>query len=176
MVRNGRIGRNNRITKCSVYDPVGLVGGYGRALAQLVRRNFPDYSVGVQLSLPLRNRVVEADYVRDALTVGEQEVRPRQLEKQVRVEIQNLLAGLEQARSALEAAEQERRYQEQALTAEVEKLAVGASTTFLVIQYQRDLAQAQSAEVAARAAYVKTLAALDRARGALLARHGITLH
>jgi len=67
-------------------------------------------------------------------------------------------------------------YNEQALAAEIEKLSVGASTTFLVIQYQRDLAQAQSAEVAARAACLKTMAALDRARGTLLARHAISLH
>lgn len=156
-------------------DPL-LVGGYGSALAQLLRRNFPDYSLGVQVSLPLRNRAAEADYARDRLTLRQQEIRLQQLEKQVRVEIANVLLALEQARAALEAAEQERRYQEQALAAEIEKLSVGASTTFLVIQYQRDLAQAQSAEVAARAACLKTMAALDRARGTLLARYGISLH
>ena len=155
-------------------DPL-LVGGYGGALAQLLRRNFPDYSIGVQVSLPLRNRAAEADYARDSLTLRQQEIRLRQLEKQVRVEIANVLLALEQARAALEAAEQERRYQEQALAAEIEKLSVGASTTFLVIQYQRDLAQAQSAEVAARAACLKALAALERARGTLLARVGVSL-
>ncbi len=153
--------------------PPILVGGFGAALGQLVRRNFPDYSVGLQLSLPLRNRVAEADYARDSLTVRQQEIRIRQLEKQVRVEIYNLLAALEQARASLEAARQELRYQQEALAAEVEKLAAGISTTFLVIQYQRDFAQAQSAEVAARAAYVKTLAALYRARGRLLPAYGI---
>jgi outer membrane protein TolC len=52
---------------------------------------------------------------------------------------------------------------------------VGASTTYLVIQYQRDLAQARSAEIAAQAGYVKARAALDRASGALLDAYAISV-
>jgi len=152
-----------------------LLGGYGTALAQLFRRNFPDYGVGIQFALPLKNRAAEADFTRDSLALRQQELRIRQLAKQVHVEVENALIALEQARAALAAAESEREFQEQALAAEVEKLAVGASTTFLVIQYQRDLAQAQSAEVAARAGYLKARAAVDRAAGNLLEAMGITV-
>lgn len=155
-------------------DPI-LIGGYGTALAQLFRRNFPDYGVGIQLTIPLRNRVAEADYTRDSLALRQQELRVRQLTKQVHVEMENALIALEQAREALAAAESEREFQEQALAAEEEKLAVGASTTFLVIQYQRDLAQARAAEVAAQAGYVKVRAALDRAGGSLLETHGVSI-
>jgi outer membrane protein len=153
-------------------DPM-LVGGYGTALSQLFRRNFPEYGIGIQLTLPLRNRAAEADYARDSLALRQQEVRLQQLNKQVHVEIQNSLIALDQARATLEAAESEREFQEQSLAAEGEKLAVGASTTFLVIQYQRDLAQARSAEVAAQAGYVKARAALDRAGGSLLETYGV---
>jgi outer membrane protein TolC len=155
-------------------DPL-VVGGYGTALSQLLRRNFPDYGVGVQLSLPLRNRAAEADYARDNLALRQQELRLQQLHKQVHVEIENTLIALEQARATLEAAERERELQEEALAAEEEKLTVGASTTFLVIQYQRDLAQARSAEVAAQAGYVKARAALDRAAGRLLEALGVSV-
>lgn len=153
-------------------DPM-LVGSYGTALSQLFRRNFPEYGIGIQLTLPLRNRAAEADYARDSLALRQQEVRLQQLNKQVHVEIQNALIALEQARATLEAAEREREFQEQSLAAEEEKLAVGASTTFLVVEYQRDLAQAQSAEVAAQAGYVKARTALDRAGGSLLEAHGV---
>jgi outer membrane protein TolC len=104
----------------------------------------------------------------------QQEVRLQQLTKQVHVEIQNALIALDQARATLEAAEKEREFQEQSLAAEEEKLAVGASTTFLVIQYQRDLAQARSAEVAAQAGYVKARAALARSGGTLLVEHNVS--
>jgi outer membrane protein TolC len=155
-------------------DPI-LVGGYGSALSQLFRRNFPDYGIGVQLTIPLRNRAAEADQARDSLALRQQELRLLQLQKQVHVEIQNALIALEQARATLAAAEQEREFQEQAFAAEEEKLAVGASTTYLVIQYQRDLAQARAAEIAAQAGYVKARAALDRASGALLDTYGISV-
>jgi outer membrane protein len=155
-------------------DPA-LVGGYGTALSQLLRRNYPDYGVGLRLTIPIRNRAAEADYARDSLALRQQEVRLLQLSKQVHVEIQNALIALDQARATLEATEREREFQEQALAAEEEKLTVGASTTFLVVQYQRDLAQARSAEVAAQAGYVKARAALDRAGGLLLQTHGVSL-
>ncbi len=89
--------------------------------------------------------------------------------------MENARTALEQARAALAAAESERQFQEEALAAEEEKLAVGASTTFLVIQYQRDLAQARAAEVAAQAGYLKARAALDRAAGALLEKDGVSV-
>jgi outer membrane protein TolC len=155
-------------------DPM-LLGGYGTALAQLFRRNYPDYGVGVQLTIPLKNRVAEADYARDSLALRQQELRLLQLRKQVHVEIQNALIALEQARATLEAAEREREFQEQALAAEEEKLAVGASTTFLVIQYQRDFAQARSAETAAQVGYTKARAVLSRAQGSLLAEHNVSV-
>jgi outer membrane protein len=155
-------------------DPA-LVGGYGTALSQLFRRNYPDYGVGLQLTIPIKNRAAEADYARDSLALRQQELRLLQLRKQVHVEIQNVLIALDQARATLEAAEREREYQERSLAAEEEKLAVGASTTFLVVQYQRDLAQALSAEVTAQAGFVKARAALHRAAGTLLETYGVSV-
>jgi outer membrane protein TolC len=155
-------------------DPA-LVGGYGEALSQLLRRNYPDYGVGLQLTIPIKNRAAEADYARDSLALRQQELRLLQLNKQVHVEIQNALIALDQARATLEAAEREREFQQQALAAEEEKLAVGASTTFLVVQYQRDLAQALSAEVTAQAGLLKARAALQRAAGTLLETYGVSV-
>jgi len=155
-------------------DPA-LVGGYGTALSQLYRGDFPDYGVALQIAIPIRNRAADADYARDALTLRQQELRLLQLRKQVHVEIENARIVLEQARAALEATGREREFQEQALAAEEEKLAVGASITFLVIQYQRDLAQARSAEIAALAGYVKARTALERASGTLLQQYGIVV-
>jgi outer membrane protein TolC len=175
---NGLAGNINSLTLPGAAphnpDPI-LVGGYGTALSQLFRRNFPDYGIGVQLIIPLRNRAAEADQARDNLALRQQELRLMQLQKQVHVEIQNALIALEQARATVASAEQERQFQERAFAAEEEKLAVGASTTYLVIQYQRDLAQARSAEIAAQAGYVKARAALDRASGALLDTYAISV-
>lgn len=153
-----------------------LVGGYGDALGQVFRRNFPDYGIAAQLSIPLLNRAARADVARDRLQVRQQEIRLKQLEKQARLEIRNAQIAVEEARASFESARQERILQEQTLDAEKEKLGVGASTTFLVIQYQRDLTQARSSEATAQGSYWKARAALDRAIGSILSEHGINFN
>jgi len=155
-------------------DPL-LTGGYGNAMGQLFRRNFPDYAIGARLSIPLRNRAAQADVVRDQLSVRQQEIRLQQLHKQVRLEVTNAQIALEQARATWEATQQERLLGEEALQAEREKVEVGASTAFFVIQLQRDLAAARSAEVSALASYVKARSALQRALGTTLADYDVIL-
>jgi hypothetical protein len=110
-----------------------LLGGYGDAVSQLFSHNFPDYGIGLQLTIPLRNRTARADVVRDQLSVREQQIRLQQLEKQVRLDVTNALIAVEHARQSYEAAQSERVLQEQILSAEREKLEVGASTSFYVV-------------------------------------------
>lgn len=152
-----------------------LVGGYGDAVSQLFSRNFPNYGVGVQLTIPLRNRTARADVIRDQLSVREQQIRLQQLEKQVRLEVTNALIAVDQARESFDAARSERVLQEQVLAAEQEKLEVGASTSFYVVQYQRDLAGARSAEVSALASYQKAKTALQRSVGTILDDYSIVM-
>ena len=152
-----------------------MIGGFGGANAQLFSRNFPDYGVGLRLSIPLRNRAARADVIRDQLTVRQQQIRLQQFVKQVRLEVTNALIAVQQARETYDATRQERILGEQALAAEVEKMEVGATTTFYVIQFQRDLAAAKSAEVSALASYVKACAALQRALGTILSDYDIEI-
>jgi outer membrane protein TolC len=157
-----------------VPDP-RFVGNFRDALAQIGRGTFPDYGIAVQMSIPLRQRAASADVARDRIAVRQQQLRLELLEKQVAVEIQNAVIAVGQARATLESASREREYQERALAAEQDRLGVGVSTTYLVIQYQRDLAQAQSAEAAARAGYGIARSALDRATGRLLSQYGVVV-
>jgi outer membrane protein len=155
-------------------DPL-LTGGYGSALTQLAHNNFPTYSVGVQLALPIRNEAARSDVIRDELTVRQQQIRIRQLEKQIRLEVTNASIAVDQARETYEATKSERVFQEHTLADERQKLEVGASTSFFVIQYQRDLAAARSAEVSALASYQKAKTALQRATGTILDDYQIVL-
>jgi outer membrane protein len=138
-------------------------GGYGTALGQIFRNNFPTYTVGLQLMLPLRNRVAQADAVRDELQVRQTQVRRQQFEDQVRLEVADAYVAMQQARAAYDAAVQSRILQEQSVKVEQVSFDVGLATNYLVIQYQTFLAQAQSTEVAAKGAYAKAKVALDRA-------------
>ena len=132
------------------------------------------YQAGIQLNLPIRNRVAQADAARDQLQLRQSQARTQRLANQVREEIENSVIALQTARSALEAAVRSRQYQEQLLDAERDKLSVGASTNLLVIQQAGYLAQARSTEVSARSVWIKARVALDRALGNLLEKNGIT--
>jgi outer membrane protein len=164
------------VTPGTVRTPSGnLVGGLGTGLDQIFTGRYPDYGVALQLNIPLSNRAAQADYSRDQLSLRQQQIRLQQVEKQLRVDVSNALIAVEQSRAAWEAARQAREFQTQSLDAEQQKYAVGASTNYLVIQYQRDLAQAQSIEVAALADYATAQAALDRATGMSLERLDISV-
>ncbi len=157
-------------------SPQGLaVGGYGTALGQLFRRDFPTYAIGVQLNLPLRNRIAQADAVRDELQVRQAQVRRQQLDDQVRLEVADAEQNLRQARAAYDAAVEASRLQEQSVKVEMQTFDVGLSTNLQLIQYETFLAQARSTEVASRAAYAKAKIALERALGTILEDHHVTI-
>jgi len=156
-------------------DPF-FVGNYGRVLGQLFRRNFPDYSFGFQLNVPIRNRSAQADMTLDSLSLRQSELQQQKQLNQLRVDISNAMIALQQARARFDAAKQERILQEQTLEAEQKKYALGASTVFFVIQYQRDLAQAQANEVAALGAYAKAEVEIDRVMGLTLKKNNIDVN
>ena len=155
-------------------DP-NYVGGIGSVLAQIFRRNYPDYTVGFQLNIPLRNRAAQADIINDTLTLRQAELQQRKQINQIRADVQNSLIGLQQYRAQYLAAQKARALQEQTLDAERKKYALGASTVFLVIQAQRDLTLAQSNEVLALSAYNHARVNLDVATGQLLEHFNIQL-
>jgi outer membrane protein TolC len=155
-------------------DPL-LTGGYGTALSQLVHNNFPTYSVGLQLALPIRNQEARSEVIRDELTVRQQQIRIRQLEKQIQLEVTNASIAVDQARETYAATKSERISQEQTLAAEQQKLEAGASTPYFVIRFQRDLEAARSAEVSALANYQKAKTALQRVTGTILSDYQIVL-
>ena len=155
--------------------PDVYMGGYGTALSQILSRHYPTYSIGFNLNIPLKNRTAQADYINSQLTLRQQELGLQRLQNQVRVEVQNAVIGLQQARAQFGAASKQRVLQEQTLDAEQKKLDIGVSTTYNVILAQRDLVTAQSNEVAARSAYAKARVEMNRTTGQSLYNNNISL-
>ncbi len=133
------------------------------------------YQGGIQLNLPLRNRIAQADAARDAIQLRQSEGRTVKLENDIRQQVENASVALENAHQAYAAAVQSRNYQQQLLQAEIDKFGVGASTNFLIVQDEAYLAQARSTEVAARSDYMKAQLSLDRSLGDLLEKNGVVL-
>ena len=152
---------------CGVPDPY-FVGGTGNALAQLFRRDFPNYSAGVSLTIPFRNRAAQADYVTDQLQLRQAELKLQRAANQVTVDVKTALIGLQQARARYETAVDTRRLGEQSLKDEQNRFQHGVSSVTLVIQAQRDLANDEDAEVQSMANYTHAKIAFDMAMGRTL--------
>jgi outer membrane protein len=172
---SGLAGSINTLSSTPVATTNSLIGGYGSLLSQVFDRSFPNYSVGVQVNIPIHNRVARADYTLDQVTERQLELVLLASEKQVRVDVQNAIIGLQQARATYQAAVKQRILEEQTLDAEQKKLSLGASTTFNVILVQRDLAAAQSAEVSALGTYSKARVQLDFATAQTLTNNNISV-
>jgi outer membrane protein TolC len=157
--------------------PAGTVAptGYGHAFSTLFRNDFPDYAVGFQIDIPLRNRAAKADQIRSELEYRQAQMRLQQLQNEIGIEVRNAQFALQQNRARVEAATTARDLAQHTFEIEQKKYALGASTSYQVLQTQRDLAQAESARVAAMAAYEKSRVELDRVTGLTLTHNGIEI-
>jgi len=152
-----------------------LVGGLGNALGQVFRRDYPSESFTAAYFAALRNRQAQADYAIDQLSLRQTQLSDRRDLNQVEVDVQNYVIALRQARARYQAAVRNRILQEDLYTGERRRFDLGATTSYNVIQEQRDLVAAQSSETAARVAYVTARIGLDRTTGAILAANHISL-
>jgi len=155
-----------------IADPF-FVGGYGTVLAQLFGRNFPTYSVGLSLTIPIRNRAAQANMATASVNLRQNQLFLQRQINQIRVDVQNAITAVNQARTQYEAAVKGRVLQEQTLDADQKKLALGATTVYQVIQDQRDLTTAAAAEVTAQATYAGARVQLDVATGSTLANNNV---
>jgi len=151
-----------------------LAGGYDNLWAQVFRRNFPNYTAGLALNIPLRNRAAQSDYVTSELELRQNELGLQQNINQVRVDVQNAMIGLQQARARYSAAVKARDLQQQTLDADQKRFALGASTAYQIVLDQQNLASSESAEVQALASYSHARIGLDQAMGRTLEANHIT--
>src|SRR5580698_11232205 len=147
----------------------------GPTLNQLVNSTNPDKGAGLQLNIPLRNRAAQAVQIRSELEYRQAQMRLQQIENQVGIEIRNAQYAVQQNRASVDSAEAAAELARQSLDAEQKKYQFGTSTTTLVLQYESQLATAESGLVNATVAYEKSRIELDRATGTLLDHHGISV-
>jgi HAE1 family hydrophobic/amphiphilic exporter-1 len=152
-----------------------LIGGFGTSVQNLLSNRFNNFRVGVQISLPLRNRTAEANLGR-TLVEGERIATQReQLEQSIQVEVRNSLQAVRSAESRLRAAIATRESNEQQFASEQRKLDAGQSTTFLVLERQTALVTARGLELKAQTDLNKAIADLQRATGNALSVNSIVV-
>ena len=152
-----------------------LIGGFGQSLNNLTGNRFSNFRVGVQVSLPLRNRTAEAQYGKSLVEKERIATQREQLEQTITVEVRDALQAMRSAEARLQAAAATRAANEQQLTSEQRKLDAGQSTTFLVLERQTALTAARGAELKAQTDLNKAIADLQEATGNALNAHSIVV-
>ena len=149
--------------------------GYGTAFGNLFNSSAPDKGVGVNITIPLRNRIAQADQARSQMEYRQVQMRLQQLYTQIRIQVINAQFALTNDRAQVSAAQAGREYAAQSLDAEQKKYRLGASTSALVLQQQRNMANAENTVISATAAYAKDRAALRQLTSSTLDAYGISI-
>jgi outer membrane protein TolC len=155
--------------------PGVAANGVTQALSQTFQGRYPNYSFGVNLSIPIRNRQAQADMARALLERRQYETQLQQWKNNIAQQVRNANIGVIQARAQIDAARKATILAQQTLDAEQKKFKLGESTVFLVIQAQRDLATAEGNEVTARSTYAKALTTFQQQTGTLLRAYNIEM-
>ena len=156
-------------TTNSTLLPSNWWGGFQDAF----NNSSPDYFVGLNLNIPIRNRVAKADQYRSELEYRQAQMREQQLKKQIRIEVRNAEYALEQGRARVQAAQKGRDLAEKTFTIMQKEQSLGAGSNFQTLTAQRDLALAELDLVNASTAYQKSRLELQRATGTTLEENGI---
>jgi outer membrane protein len=173
-----------QFTRNQLWPEIDLQGSYGlngggrnfdRYIDSYTGANYPAWSVGVALTIPLGNRAARANYHIARLDADQAVLSLKSLEQDIVVEVDNAVGHVETNLKSVEAARAATRLAQESLDAEKKKLLAGTSTTFLVLQAQSQLATSRSAQIRAEADYNESIVALDLAEGTILDKNNIVL-
>lgn len=131
----------------------GDVTGFGSILGQVFRSTYPTWGLGVSVSYPIGQGVEQANHARSELEARQAAQRVRASEARVIQQVRDAAWKVEMNARRIETVRAVRALAEERRNVEQRRFDVGMSTSFLVIQAQRDLAQATQNELAAILAY-----------------------
>ena len=156
-------------------NPVAVPPAFGGALTNAYNNSSPTYYAGLNLSIPLRNRVARADQFRAELEYRQNELYAQQTKKQIRLNVRNAEYTVEQSVARVAAATKARDLAQKTFEIDTQEQQLGAGSIYQTLTAQRDLSIAQSALVTAQTAYERAKVDLDRAVGTTLDHVGISI-
>ena len=149
--------------------------GYPGALENALNYSSPEYQVGFQLNMPLRNRQAKADQYRTELEYRQSQVLAEELKKNIVIEVRNARYAVEQGASRVMAAQQARDLAQRTLDIMQKEQKLGAGSNQQTLSAEHDLSVAESALVTAQTAYEKARIQLKYSTGSVLEEYGISI-
>jgi outer membrane protein TolC len=173
-----RLARNQRLPRLDLQGAYGLTGldsKMGRAMKEQFGTEFYDWTVGVELEVPIGNRSRIAAHERAQLERTQALVEREDTRQQLLLEVSNAVRDLAAAEEAVAATRAARLAAEQTLHDQQANLGAGAALQKDLLDAQRDLADAKVREMQAMTDYMMSLAQLERAKGTLLEYNNIRI-
>ena len=181
-----RQGITVKYTFNQLFPELDLTGGYGlganipsgdlrQGINEIGQGSLPSHSYGAQLTYPIGNTAARANYKKSKLGMEQLVLTLKKLEQTIMVTIDNDITQARSSYQQVAATRAAREYAAEALAAEQKKLENGKSTTYTVLQMQRDLTTARGNEIQALANYNKSLAQLSLDEASTLQRLGINV-
>ena len=152
-----------------------FVGGYGTVLGQIFGHNFPNYTLGFTLTVPLRNRANQADLVTNELSLRQAEIQDKQLHNNIKLNVLNSWTALRNARAAWETSVVARKLYSQTSAGVRRKYELGTATILDVLIAQRDDTSHQLSEADALNQYQRARANLRQTIGKTLEDYNVNL-
>jgi outer membrane protein TolC len=152
-----------------------LIGGYGTVLGQIFGRDFPNYSLGLTLTMPLRNRSAQADLITNELTYRQAQIQDKQLRNNIKLNVLNSYTAMRNARAAWETSVVARKLYDQTLAGTRRKYELGTATILDVVIAQRDDTARQLTEQDALNQYERARTNLDQTMGKTLDTYEVNL-
>jgi len=135
----------------------------------------PQYEVGVNLQINLRNRLVKADQFRAVLAYRQSQISQEQQQKSLRFDIRDSQFALEQAQARVAATQKARDLAQKSFDIAKKEQDIGAMSRYDTLVAEEGLTVAESAFFTAQTAYEKAKADIDRATGTTLDRTGVSI-
>jgi HAE1 family hydrophobic/amphiphilic exporter-1 len=153
--------------------PDAVIGGFGQSFLDLGANRYNNFRVGVQISLPLRNRTAEAQLGHSQVEGQRIQTQREQLEQSIQIDVRNALQAVRTTQARLRAAASARSASEQQYSSEQRRFDAGQSTLFLVLERQTALTTARGNELRAQTDLNKAVADLQRATGNALQANNV---
>lgn len=151
----------------------GSVGNIGTSYKTAFEGTYPTYTISATVAFPLHNQTAKANY-RAALEARRQVLTQELgLVQRVQSEARNAVQAYRAAQARLLAATAARVAAGKVAASEVRKFRAGASTTYLVLQRQVQLANQRGRELQAQTDLQNALVELDRVSGNILAKNDV---
>ena len=168
--------KNSRLPRLDLSASLSMNGfddDFGTSTQRVASRDQTNWSAGATFSVPLGNKDATGRVNAAQIEIAQSLVELQRLEQDIVVRVDNASGQVTTSRQRIEATTEANRLAKESLIAGEARLIAGTGTTFEVLELQRKLAEAETAELRARSDYNKAVAQYNLEIGTTLRVHGV---